>query len=289
MADNDQSSYASTMARHPGHFNIHAPLGTWWQLRSFDLNERAPSCEVWMRNRDRTPKGIGLLQHVVSGAIKYRDSRSEHDVNPGWAALMMSGDDSEYRIAGKQAETVSQWVSFSGAGLAEHWSDIRSRFGSVVYLGTDSPVLDAIKNLCSRERPVNTTETVLAAAALHAFMVTLYSWLEKSSAQIRPPVERALEDLFQYGTSNFSIKEIAARHGCSREHLTRLFVQRHGVSPARYLARVRTARAVELLRDTRLPVPRVAKQCGFSSKHSLIRWLRREFGELPSQIRKRLS
>jgi AraC-like DNA-binding protein len=275
------------MAFRPGQFNIHAAIGSWWQLRSFDLKETVSSSQSWwLRNHNREPKGIALLQYTLSGMMQYRDAQGTREVGPGWAALMLSGDHSEYGFPpGATQPLVTQWISFSGAGVAEHWNDIRGRFGSIVYLGADSSVLDAMKNLCRRQRSASSMEKVLAASSMHAFLSRLYALLDESAIATRPPVEYALDDLMTNFTTNFSVKEIAARHGCSREHLTRLFIQRHGVSPAKYLARARVARAAELLRETRLPVPRVATACGFASKQALIRWFRVEIGLLPSQYR----
>jgi transcriptional regulator GlxA family with amidase domain len=59
-----------------------------------------------------------------------------------------------------------------------------------------------------------------------------------------------------------------------------------GISPARYLAQAKLRHAASLLRETRLSVAAIAAQCGFGSKQSLIRWMRRELKCLPSELRR---
>src|SRR5262249_7282120 len=102
----------------------------------------------------------------------------------------------------------------------------------------------------------------------------------------KPAIERALDEIVN-SNGSLTIKEIVARHGISREHFTRVFSARHKMPPARYIARVRLARAIELLGATQLPVAAIAKQCGFGAKQSLFRWMQRETGRLPSEFRRR--
>jgi AraC-like DNA-binding protein len=217
----------------------------------------------------------------------YRDRRGSREVLPGWAALSLTGEHSSYGIsAGMQEHFESFWISFSGSGMPEHWNDIRSRFGTVVQLGQRSVVLDHMKALCQRARPRSTAESVQHASQLHSLFRTLYAFLESASTSGKSSIERAVDELANCSDGKLSVKEVAARHGLSREHFTRVFSARQGISPARFLARAKLARATALLLETQLPVVKIAQQCGFGSKQALIRWMKREAGCLPGELRR---
>ena len=103
-------------------------------------------------------------------------------------------------------------------------------------------------------------------------------------ARLRP-AEAAAEALAADPFRAVDIARLAATHGCSREHLVRTFTARHGLPPGRWLARQRTARALDLLRGTDLTVAAIAAQVGLASPHVLARLLRRGTGRGPTAWR----
>jgi AraC-like DNA-binding protein len=266
-------------------FPIDSPIGTWWQIRTFDARERdAATTRGWNENRGRRPAGIALFQFTLRGKLIYRDKDGTRDVPPGWAMLCLSGEESSYAASGQEVYE-SFWISFSGAGLAEHWNDIRQRFGSVVRLGLRNSVLDYGRALCRVSRPRNTAESVQRSSDVHAFLRLLQASLESTSQIELSDVDRAVNEFVNCMDGNLSIAEVASRHGVSREHFTRVFSQKQGMPPARFLARLKLRRATALLTDTNLSVLEIAQQCGFGSKQALIRWTRRELGCLPGEYR----
>ncbi|HEY3322838.1 MAG TPA: AraC family transcriptional regulator [Planctomycetota bacterium] len=266
-----------------------APLGTWWQIRNSNLCERIDCRRAWwLEQRDRKPDGVVLFQYTLRGMMVYRDADGTRSVPAGCAVLLISGENTGYGFTRQVKEPYETlWLSFSGAGMAEHWSAIRARFGAVVQLGQRCSVIDHAKRLCQFERPKNLSELVQRASDIHAFVRHLYAFLETASLSGKSPVERAVDELLNCPDGNVALKAVASQYGVSREHLTRVFVERQGLPPSRYLARAKITRATSLLTETKLTVAAVAQQCGFGSKQSLIRWMRREIGCLPNEIRQR--
>ncbi len=265
-----------------------APTDVFWYLRSYDLRQRVePDGSFWFDNRGREKKGVVILQYTQGGRMLYRDRHGQREAPAGWATLFSLGEESAYGVPRELGETFhTQYVSLDGAGLLQHWNLIRARYGSVFYMGEDNPLLESMRQLCRRPAPKSAAELILASADVYGFVMRLYTYLDDLWSREKAPVERAMEELLRHASSPASLKEVAQRHGCSREHLTRVFARRVGVPPATWLARARLAKALELLRETRLPVARVAQQCGFSSKHTLARRVRAETGVPPGQYRR---
>ena len=67
------------------------------------------------------------------------------------------------------------------------------------------------------------------------------------------------------------VKEVASELGMTREHLSRLFAERHGIGPAGFLRRLRTRQASRLLEEGRLPLREIALRSGFPSLAALRR------------------
>ncbi|MGY8664220.1 AraC family transcriptional regulator [Bradyrhizobium sp. UFLA05-109] len=78
---------------------------------------------------------------------------------------------------------------------------------------------------------------------------------------------------------------------CSRSqfHFSRIFRREVGVSPYRYVVHLRLRRAVELVREGRLPLAQIAFATGFADQSHLSRWVKREHGVSMTQLTSRRS
>lgn len=97
---------------------------------------------------------------------------------------------------------------------------------------------------------------------------------------------QVFEKLSMADLLTLSVGEMAARFGCSRRHLNRLFHQHFGFSVAALRMEMRLLRAVALLRDPDTKVINVAEQCGFNHLGLFNTCFKRRFGASPGQWRK---
>lgn len=85
---------------------------------------------------------------------------------------------------------------------------------------------------------------------------------------------------------SLSVGELAARFGCSKRHLNRLFHQHFGFSVAAMRMEMRLLKSVSLLRDPDSKIINVAEQCGFNHLGLFNTCFKRRFGATPGQWRK---
>lgn len=86
--------------------------------------------------------------------------------------------------------------------------------------------------------------------------------------------------------SPHNVQTMAQHMGVSVRHLTRLFNQEIGQTPAQWLEQQRIAQARSMLENTVRAVKQVADECGFSSVDILRRAFLRQLKVTPSQYRK---
>ncbi|WP_418960974.1 GlxA family transcriptional regulator [Streptomyces tritici] len=84
---------------------------------------------------------------------------------------------------------------------------------------------------------------------------------------------------------DLSTATLAALGGVSERHLTRLFREHLGATPGRYVRRVRTEAAAQLLAGGTLPLTAVAGRCGFGTTESLRQAFVDRYGITPSRYR----
>jgi transcriptional regulator GlxA family with amidase domain len=82
--------------------------------------------------------------------------------------------------------------------------------------------------------------------------------------------------------------EALARHaGMSPRHLTRVFTEQVGVTPARYVERTRVEHARRRLEESTDPIEVVVAQCGFGTAETMRRAFVRALGIPPAEYRRR--
>ena len=89
----------------------------------------------------------------------------------------------------------------------------------------------------------------------------------------RDPVETAKRICHTRYREPVAIKELALQTGLSREHLTRLFTEKVGSSPARYLRELRLEAVREFVATSSGTMKEAALRCGFPSAKALRRAL----------------
>jgi transcriptional regulator GlxA family with amidase domain len=82
---------------------------------------------------------------------------------------------------------------------------------------------------------------------------------------------------------------MADRAHLSPRHFARAFRTETGVTPARYVERVRTETARRRLEDSSEPVALIAKACGFGTAETMRRVFLRSLGVGPSEYRRRFQ
>jgi AraC-like DNA-binding protein len=104
-------------------------------------------------------------------------------------------------------------------------------------------------------------------------------------AELFRRVHCARDYLHAHAAEPVALAEIARAACLSPHHLLRVFARVFGVTPHRYLQRLRIARACGLLRDPRRSVTDVCLEVGFESLGSFSTLFRREVGLSPSAFR----
>ena len=98
-----------------------------------------------------------------------------------------------------------------------------------------------------------------------------------------PLIAGMLEDLERRIAEPVTLEALAERSGFSAQHLNRTFQRVLGVTPLKYLARLRLQRAAELLRDGRLTVAAVGARVGFDDPYYFSRQFSAHFEMSPSE------
>jgi len=98
-------------------------------------------------------------------------------------------------------------------------------------------------------------------------------------------VYKALLYLREHYVGGLTIADVARHVGVSQSTLHRRFIQALGRPPRAELIRLQLGRVEELLRDTNLPLPRIAELSGFNYPECMMKLFKRKTGLTPGEFR----
>jgi len=247
-----------------------------------------PHEKYYWNNLERGPHNNVTLQYNLQGSCIYVEQDRQLTVNQGQAFLFSYMEDSHYYLPNQRDSSYEcLWINLKGAGLREHWQYLRQQFGSIVTLSQQSTIHRKIHQVIELSSPKRNTDTLEMATHIYRLVMQLTDEMRVRWQKTKPPVDQAIEQILQHPTGTWSLKSVAANFDISREHLTRCFIKKVGISPGRYLTEQKFQRAVTLLGETNLPIQQIAEQSGIGTAHTLIRQIQTAYGMTPSRYRQK--
>jgi transcriptional regulator GlxA family with amidase domain len=101
------------------------------------------------------------------------------------------------------------------------------------------------------------------------------------------PLRHVLDDVARDPSADHSLEALSDRAGFSVRHLTRVFQRELGVTPGRYVERVRVEAATLRLQRSDEPLASIARASGFGSDETMRRAFWRELSTTPAAYRAR--
>jgi len=268
------------------------------------------------RNAVLTARGVRRYEHrfagplsvkaVIAGSATWETAAGRFELVPGSVLLLEDGE--EYEITVDALQPVETFCFFFGRGFVEdaHRAAIT---GSEALLDTappqrplfaeklhfDAPLVAAMQHAHARMRDGLDLDGSFYATALELVrtqrdFAARVSRIPTLRAATREELARrvAVATAFLHANldRNVTVAEAAGEACLSPFHFHRLFAAIHGVTPHRYLTKLRLDKAKAMLRANDLPIADVAGNCGFESLGTFTTLFKRTFGVTPGAIRR---
>ncbi len=242
-----------------------------------------------------------LLVYVIAGGMRVSLSDKVYEASTGDLVTMPPDVPQDYRSLGEP--WAWQWVHFGGDAAAAHTEAIRVHGGPVVRLGLDPMIREHFANLIALDSrpPLHLTDARPPAVAArddartNALLVGLLGLIHhRLSAGTDTPTHAPSLDaaavrryLLDRLSDPPSLPAMAETFALSTAHFSRLFRQQFGISPVRYLTRLRIDHAAELLHRTDLKLATIAARVGYDDPYHFSRVFKQTTGISPNAYRRK--
>ena len=223
---------------------------------------------AWVRTTSKTARRVASVctGTFILAAAGILDGRR---VATHWQATKLLQDKFEALTVDEDALYVTDGKVWTSAGVT---AGIDMSLALVeADMGRDIAMLVAKRLVVYARRPGNQSQ---------------FSTLLEAQSKGSSPVARAARWMESHIKSQITVADAADAVGMSERSFHRKFVSDTGMTPARYLERLRLDAARSLLENPGLPLKTVAADVGFGSPVRLIQVFERRFGLSPTAYRK---
>lgn len=224
--------------------------------------------------------GDYILAAAVQGSLTV-SARSHYALlDPGQAFLMASPG--EYTVQAV-SDGLCMLLLLRGE-LVPRLLEGRLAEDSALFAGGGAAVREAALSLAVLEEEQTHTPGETASALAYALLLKLRAMPQQAGESLGSPlVEGALAIIQQELPFLEGVEELAERLEVSTAHLSRVFSKKIGVSPGKYITRMRVEYAKLLLRDPDTSITYVAEASGFANANYFSKVFRKETGMSPSE------
>ncbi|SDC62854.1 AraC-like ligand binding domain-containing protein [Paenibacillus sp. CF095] len=238
---------------------------------------------------ERSDGPLLLFQYTISGEGVFESNNRIHHVTAGQAFLAeIPGVHRYYYHSASKEPWAFLFLLFRPTLILPHWRKFLREAEEVPYLPADCTPIRLLRMIVTDAAAGRITDPLIASSSVYQFMTEL-TRLQKTTLRNRENWSENIQIAVEYIENNYSkmisIDHLAEHVSLSKYHFIRRFSSSTGLTPGAYLTRVRTEKAMELLRGTTLSIEVIAEQVGYSSGSYFIKAFRSITGVTPGEFR----
>lgn len=146
------------------------------------------------------------------------------------------------------------------------------------------PLFEKIYNIWSERKPGYYTKAMaLLYEIIYRFQLHNEVYVSKKQQN---KLDGAMDYILKYyKNTDFNYKRMCEQTGLSYSYFKELFIRQHGISPVKYVTRLKIDLAKELLITQRYSITEVAQMCGFENIYYFSTVFKKETGMSPKNYR----
>ncbi|MGG6312534.1 helix-turn-helix domain-containing protein [Paenibacillus macerans] len=238
---------------------------------------------------ERTDGPLLLFQYTISGEGVFESGDRTYRVAAGQAFLAeIPGPHRYYYPAESKEPWEFLFLLFRPNLVLPLWRKFLREAGEVPHLPADSAPVRLSRMMVVDAGAGRISDPLIASSCIYQF-VTELARMKVTTRRDRENwpenIRRAAEFIELNYSRMISIDQLSEHVSLSKYHLIRRFSASTGLTPGAYLTRVRTEKAMELLRGTGLSIEAIAERIGYSSGSYFIKAFRGLTGLTPGEFR----
>lgn len=220
-----------------------------------------------------------LVVLVTSGAYAIASGATKATYRRGSVGVTAPGNVSRLRwhtLDGKPMRSLHLYLGTDLIRDTEHLPDVLSLQDDFV-----TAAAFALGDAMAARAPAVYADALAQAVAAHL----VHRRPTRPAALGNHQIDRVVDHMRAHLGDDISLEALAREANVSKFHFVRVFARTTGLTPHRYLVRLRMQAGADLLGRTDHTVQRIALACGYRSPRQFAAAFRAEYGVTPQQFR----
>ncbi|MFD0712640.1 helix-turn-helix domain-containing protein [Paenibacillus sp. GCM10027626] len=231
-----------------------------------------------------------LFLYSPSGRGTFTCGTETHSLPEQHGCFVVVADPADFRLlpSGGAKPPELLWLLASGDPVRGFWEHFVRMMGIVCPMKRDEAPIRLLERLYRSLSDQSDSR--------YRFSLRLYEWLlaveqlAETRNRLVQPVPSKLQQIVHQMESRvhdpLDLGELAAKAGLSKHHFCKMFKRHTGETPIHYMRKIRVKEAARLLRQSDLPIARIAEITGFDNLSYFGKVFRRLTGMAPTDFRK---
>lgn len=224
------------------------------------------------------------LLYIHNGVVHIHIQDREITLNQGYALLIPPGIPFTVQNKGTMASaSVQYFMPYIDSSLARRLKPYKEPLltPALENLNIDSHI-NELMALYTGEKGVSRRQELLMELIIEKIL------LSRNKIAVDKTIWEKMIEKYRDSTYQIpSMEKLAEEAGYSPSRFRTLFRQHTGLSPARYFLNLRMEQSACLLKETTLPIKRIAYRCGYGEVSHFNRAFTKHYSQSPGRYRKR--
>lgn len=233
-------------------------------------------------------QGNCIFQYTLSGSGIFEINGKQHLLREGMAFISDIPSNHCYFLPKESTAWEFVYVTLTGHFAAAQWKKIQEQFGNILYFTVQDDVIGFFQKMYSLAVNQTLKDGYETSAIAYEFIMYLWKSLV-SQAMENPSVNHSIDAAIYFMKNNYqkniNLEDIASSVAMSKFHFNRTFLKATGVSPWKYLTKLRVKAAANLLLTTNLTNEDISKLCGYESSNYFDKVFRKYVSMSPGKFR----
>ncbi len=236
----------------------------------------------------RTDQGIYVIQYTLAGAGAIEVDGHVHMLNPMSAFIVYIPSAHRYYLPSKSHDWEFMWIMLYGDAVDRHLHTIINEYSSVIEFQPDSSAVRLLRQIHSLAANRAITDSYQGSAIAYQLLMEISRTLGQSQ---RDPekwpiaINQALRFLHDHFSEPITLDDVADAVSLSKYHFGVCFHSAIGISPMRYLTKIRLEKAISPLLQSNRTIEQIARDVGFANGNYFCKVFRRAIGVSPGEFR----
>ena len=223
--------------------------------------------------------GIGyMFTYTVSGVAELIYENNHHLLRKGDLCMIDLNKKNVLKVINNNHWEI-YFIHIIGSNINEIFRNFKHNCGIVKHNFNPEKIINCVEFLLKKNNPY-ASSAILYETLMDALFQSSTTEYEDIG------INKAVNYIYDNFKEDISLDEICEEIGLSKFHFIRKFKDLVGIPPKQFIIELRIKKASELLIATKMPLSKIASECGFNSTKNMYYSFEKIYGIGPKEFQK---